>query len=420
MTHRLVTKKGVKEAPVLRGTNLEHARVHNLRTVLEAIRLHGPLSRADLARRTGLTAQTIGNLVTALLRLELVREAGMIRGARGRASTQLEIDGSGAYSIGVDLDRGHLTAVLVDIGGSVRERIQIDVAFPSPDRALDLVVDTVEALAARVQRERVWGVGVGFPGPLRIVDGVVDNVINPDGFPGWEQISVAERLSRRLDVDLYLENNATAAAVGESFYGAGRDLSSFFYVFLGVGLGGGIVAGGLPQRGWQGNAGEIGFTPTAAAPGTGGYLGQHFDLFRFYERLAARGVAASSPADLAALLERGHPAVLEWLDVAARHLAPALVTVTYLIDPEAVVVGGTWPRPLVDALWDRLEAELPSFRFAFMPYIPPLRRAEAGPDAAALGVATLPLSALLSPFPTSGPSGSATPAQHPLAATADA
>jgi predicted NBD/HSP70 family sugar kinase len=405
---------------VLKGTNLEHARVHNLRTVLEAIRLHGPVSRADLARRTGLTAQTIGNLVGALQRLDLVREAGTRRGRRGRSSTQLEINVGGAYCIGLDLDRGHLTGLLVDLGGSVRERVRIDLAFPSPDRALDLMVDTVEGLASSVPRERIWGVGVGMPGPLRIVDGVVDNVINPDGFPGWEHVSVAERLSRRLDFDLYLENNATAAAVGESFYGAGRDLSIFFYIYLGVGLGGGIIAGGLPQRGWQGNAGEIGFAPLPGS-GRGDYLGQHLDLFRLYERLHGAGATAGSPDDLGVLLERGHPLLLEWLDAAARHLAPALVTVTYLIDPEAVVVGGSWSQSMLDALLERVERELPRLRFPFMPYVPPLRRATVGPDAAALGVATLPLTALLSPFPTSGVTGYAAPAphRHPLVATAD-
>ncbi len=406
---------------MLRGTNLEHARVHNLRTVLETIRLHGPVSRAVLARRTGLTAQTIGNLVSALQRLDLVHEAGTLQGRRGRASTQLEINGSGAFCIGINLDRGHLTGVLVDIGGGVRERVHIDLAFPSPDRALDLVVDTVESLAALAPRERVWGVGVGVPGPLRIVDGVVDNVINPDGFPGWEQVSVAERLARRLDFELYLENDATAAAVGESFYGAGRDLGSFFYLFLGVGLGGGIVAAGMPQRGWQGNAGEIGFAPLAGSSGRDGYLGQHFDLFRLYERLERRGVPAATPADLVRLLDVDHPLLLDWLDQGARHLAPILLTVTYLIDPEAVVVGGSWPTPLLDALLERLEVELPRFRYSFMPYAAPLRRAEAGPDAAALGVATLPLTALLSPFPTSGAALHAVsaPRPHPLAASVD-
>jgi predicted NBD/HSP70 family sugar kinase len=114
--------------------------------------------------------------------------------------------------------------------------------------------------------------------------------------------------------------------------------------------------------------------------------------------------------------------LLAWLDTAAAHLAPVLVTTTYLIDPEAVIFGGSWPPPLIDALVERLERCLPAMRFPFMPYVPRLRRAEAGPDAAALGVATLPLSTLLSPFPTSSErgTGSPRPRHHPLSATVDA
>src|SRR5680860_1183404 len=172
-------EKGVK---VLRGTNLEHARVHNLRTVLEMVRLHGPISRADTARRTGLTAQTISNLVTVLLEQGLLLESGHRQGPRGRSSTLLEL------------------------------------------------------------------AGVGFPGPLRIAEGVVDNIINPEGFPGWENVSVRERLSERVDFAVFLENNATAAAMGESYYGAGRSLESYFYAFLGVGLGLSLIHISEPTR----------------------------------------------------------------------------------------------------------------------------------------------------------------------------
>jgi predicted NBD/HSP70 family sugar kinase len=401
---------------MLRGTNLEHARVHNLRTVLETIRLHGPLSRAETARRTGLTPQTIGNLVHALLELGLVKETGARRGSRGRASISLEVHGAGAFCIGLDLDRGHLTGILVDIGGSVHHRIHLDITFPSPDRALDLMADAVASLAETVERDRIWGVGVGVPGPLRITGGVVDNVINPDGFPGWENVSVAERLTERLDFAVFLENNATAAAIGERFYGAGRDIGDFFYVFLGVGLGGGIISGGQPLRGWQGNTGEIGFMPVRPARAPGEYVGMHFDLFALYALLARSGVSVSSPSELAAVHAARNPILLAWLDDAAEQLAPMLVAVSYLLDPEAIVFGGSWPSTMIDHLMERLEGLLPPLRYRFMLYAPSLVRAEAGPDAAALGVATLPLNALLSPFPTSPPEGTRAHArhQHPL------
>ncbi len=400
---------------MLRGTNLEHARVHNLRTVLETVRLHGPLSRADIARRSDLTPQTISNLVHHLLDSGLVVVAGQRQGARGRSSTDLVINGDGAYFIGLDLDRGHLTGLLVDLAGETRARVHLDMTFPSPERAIELMVDTVNRLTSSVDANRVWGVGVGFPGPLRIVDGVVDNIINPEGFPGWESVSVAEELANRVDFAVFLENNATAAAMGESIYGVGRALDSFFYVFLGVGLGGGIVRGGAPLRGWQGNAGEIGYLPDPGASDSTDYLGRYFDIYRLYKRLELRGSPHGSFEDLSALLADGDELILEWLDSAANRLAPWLLAAQYLLDPQALVIGGGWPNELRLELQTRLETRLSQSRSKFMPYAPTLLQAALGSDAAALGVATLPLFQLLSPFPTSA-TGARTrrPDEHPL------
>lgn len=406
---------------MLRGTNLEHARVHNLRTVLETVRLHGPLSRADIARRSDLTPQTISNLVHHLLDNGLVIEVGRRQGRRGRSSTDLAINGEGAYFVGLDLDRGHLTGLLIDLAGEPRARVHLDMTFPSPEQAIELMVESVARLTAAVDPSRVWGVGVGFPGPLRIVDGVVDNVINPEGFPGWESVSVAEELARRVDFAVFLENNATAAAMGESIYGVGRDLESFFYVFLGVGLGGGIVKGGAPLRGWQGNAGEIGYLPDpgiddgADNGGSGDYLGRYFDIYRLYKRLELQGSPHGTLEGLSDLLAAGDELMLEWLDTAADRLAPWLLAAQYLLDPQALVIGGGWPDDLRLELSTRLEARLSRSRSKFMPYAPTLLQAALGSDAAALGVATLPLYQLLSPFPTAAAGAKARrPDEHPL------
>jgi predicted NBD/HSP70 family sugar kinase len=241
------------------------------------------------------------------------------------------------------------------------------------------------------------------------VEGGVRNVVNPDAFPGWEEISVAEELSARLEFPVFVENDATAAAIGESFYGAGAGLSNFLYVFLGAGLGGGFVLNGQPFRGAQGNAGELGFWPLADGAER---LGQYFRLPTLYERLATEGVLARSPADLGKLLAAGHPTLLAWLDEGARKLAPALVASEYLMDPEAIIFGGSWPAPLLDALIARLDALVPPLRIRLKPYEPRLIRTETGEDAAALGVATLSFFSVLSPL--FGVQGHRTP-PHPLA-----
>src|SRR5690606_25789663 len=313
--------------------------------------------------------------VTVLLEQGLLLESGHRQGPRGRSSTLLELAADGAYSIGLDLDRGHLTGLLVDLSGRVRKRVHRELSFPIPEVALDLMASTVAELAGTVDARRIWGVGVGFPGPLRIAEGVVDNIINPEGFPGWENVSVRARLGERVAFDVFLENNATAAAMGESYYGAGRPLDSYFYAFLGVGLGGAIIRGGKPFRGWQGNAGEIGFMPTLPLH-EGDYLGRHFDIFKLAERLTGERVRATTHAEFAELLEREQPTMLGWLDKAADGLAPMLVAAEYLLDPQAIIVGGTWHHRVMQALVERLQERLPKLRSQLMPHHPPLLTAE--------------------------------------------
>ncbi|HLU81861.1 MAG TPA: ROK family transcriptional regulator [Trueperaceae bacterium] len=393
--------------------------MHNLRTVLEMVRLYGPISRAETARRTRLTAQTVSNLVTVLLEQGLLLESGHRQGPRGRSSTLLELAADGAYSIGLDLDRGHLTGLLVDLSGKVRQRVHRELSFPNPEVALDLMASTVAELAGTVDARRVWGVGVGFPGPLRIGEGVVDNIINPEGFPGWENVSVRELLGARVPFDVFLENNATAAAMGESYYGVGRALESFFYVFLGVGLGGAIIREGTPFRGWQGNAGEIGFMPTLPLAG-GDYLGRHFDLFKLSERLRAEGSETTTHSQLAQRMAEGNATVLDWLERAADGLAPMLVAAEYLLDPQAIIVGGPWHDDVKRSLVDGVQQRLPQLRSQLMPSHSRLLMAELGSDAVARGVATLPLHEVLAPFPTAQDDQSdrrSSPSDHRLVAT---
>lgn len=396
---------------MLRGTNLEYAKAYNLRIVLETVRLHSPLSRAEVARRTALTPQTISNIVTRLLEQGLVKEAGTKQGKVGSPSTQLEFNAQGAFSIGFDLDQKHLTGVLVDLNGVVQQHFRQPVDFPSPAEALELMAEVTTTFSREQAAEnRVLGVGVAFPGPIRITErAVADNFVNPDFFPGWENVPVARQLSDLVGLPVFLENNATAAAIGESFYGVGQGIDTFFYVFLGTGLGGGVVLNGQPYHGQQGNAGEIGFIPIGRDKNEVTRLGIFFNLPWVYERLAAQGVHAASPQDLGALLEQENAPLSAWLGELAGHLADALIGIEFSFDPEAVIFGGVWPEPLIDALLARLETLLPPLRLAQKGYQPRLIRAEAGEDAAALGVATLPIYAALAPNPSLLAKSSSTP-----------
>ena len=379
---------------MLTGTNLSHAKRHNLQIVHETIRLYAPISRADVARRTGLTAQTISNLVRQLVAAGLVVETARATGGRGAPPIQLEVNPDAAFAVGLDLDTDHLTGVLVDLSGQVRARVHHEVRLSSPDAALALCVETTEALVAEhgLGLDRVWGVGVGIPGPMRPdPDGTY--LVSPIAFPDWHNEPLAERLHARLGLPVFIENNATAAALGEHWYGAGRHLGTFFYVYLGSGLGGGLVVQGTPFEGHAGNAGEIGYlSPCTGAPGERPtHVGELFNLSLLYERLAAAGVTAATPDDLLALHQAGDAAFEAWFGRIAEELGTLLFTVRAIIDPEATFVGGRWPDALLADLLERARVHLAAAAVPGGLDAPTLRLATAGADAGALGVATLPL-----------------------------
>ena len=384
-----------------KGTNLEYAKIYNARIVLETIRLHGPVSRAQVARRTELTPQTISNITAQLIERNLVVETGRKQGSRGSPATQLEFNADGAFAVGLDLDRDHLTGVLVNLNGVVQRRFHQTLDFPVAAEALALMTSVAEQLIAAhgPGASRVWGVGVGLPGPIRISGGrVSDQIVNPNSFPGWDNVPVVDELAQRLKLPVFLENNATAAAIGETFYGAGQGVENFVYVFLGVGLGGGIVLNGQPFHGFQGNTGEFGFVPVRSADKVH-RVGSFFDLPSLYQELGRAGHVATTPGDLAPLFLAQNDVLLTWLERAAEQLAPALVAGELFVDPEMIVFGGSWPAPLIDYLLEQLSALLPELRIAQKAYEPRLVHAEAGEDAAALGVAILPIYDSLVPHP---------------------
>lgn len=391
---------------MLTGTNLVYTKQYNLRIVHEAIRRFGPLSRAEIARRTALTAQTVSNLVRELLASGLVYEAERRQEGRGAPSTALALNPDGAFALGLDLDRDHLTGVLVDLVGVARQRVQIQLDTPTPQEALELMVRTAETLITRegLTRERVRGMGAGIPGPMHQAPQGGDYLVNPKAFAGWHHVPLASWLRERLRMPVFLENNATAAAMGERWYGAGQQIGTFFYMYLGSGLGGGLVVEGQTYAGFTGNAGEIGYFP-ARLPGDqipegeNPHVGLHFNVPRLYESLRREGAEARTPEDLDRLLSEGHPRLLAWMDGAGEHLATLVLAVEYLLDPEAIFFGGRLPDRVLQGLMERVARQLPARRIAGKEAASSLLLATAGVDAAALGVATLPIYELFAPAP---------------------
>lgn len=382
------------------GSNLIQVQAYNRRIVFDTIRLHGPISRADIARRTELTPQTVSNLVGELLRRQLVIATGQQpRQGGGKPSITLEVNPEGAYAIGVNIYLDDLSGVLVDLAGKVHGRAHHSIDSKTPDEALPQIAEIIHGFVQEqgLSREQLWGVGMGLPGPLHAEPG---SALKPPDYSPWHKATLVDDLRRRLDLPIYLENNANAAAIGERWYGAGQTISDFIYVSFGMYLGGGIVVDGQIHRGVGGFAGELGDVPVLSSISAITDLGDYASPATLYKKLEAAGERISRPADLERLYREHHTQVIEWLDTAARHLAPALVTAEYFFDPEAFIFGGRLPASLLDHIISQLAQLTPRFRKPTKSYAPMLIRSNTGEDAAALGAATLPIYETLAPHPS--------------------
>jgi predicted NBD/HSP70 family sugar kinase len=378
---------------MLSGTNLEHTRLYNQRVVLQVVRLHHPISRADIARETGLNIQTVSNIVDDLLEHGVVRTGGRrMSGARGQPPRQIELNPHGAFTIGLDLNRDHVTGALVNLGGEVVERVHFDLAYPTPEQAIPLMLEIVQTLERRVGADGrlIWGIGVATPGPI---EDASRRLVSPPDFPGWHGVSLVEEIGGPTGRPVFVEKDGNAAAIGERWYGAGRAYQDFYYVYLGLGIGGGLILEGHPYRGSRGHAAEMG----AVVQTVGGLQTQAdwdamnaVNLAPLYRLLARRGTTVRDPQHLEALCLAGEPLVDEWLEATAAMLARPMMIIEDLFDPEAMIFGGRLTGPLIDRLIERLDARLPPRLIRGVPRHCRLHRSQLVSDAACLGAASLP------------------------------
>jgi predicted NBD/HSP70 family sugar kinase len=380
---------------VLSGTNLKFAHQHNQRVILETVRQRGPLSRVEISSHTALSAQTISNIVDQLLDRGVLQTGERRSGRRGQPAVEIDLNPSGGYAVGLHLDRDHMTAVLLDLSGNQLRTIQKEWDFPSPQEALPSLADAVVELYTKqgVNAQEIWGVGLALPGPLDVAAG---SMLAPPNFPGWDQIPVRDLLSKQINMPVYLETDATAAAVGERWFGHGRNMHDFFYIFFGVGVGGGMILQGKPYRGAFNTAAMLGHIPVdpngqRCVCGGRGCLELYISLASLYQTVGVRKSGPESANAIIKCFEDRDPKLISWLETAAVHLTSALVTIENLLNLEAIIFGGRFPSLILDDLLYRVSTRLPDVQMRSLAKHPALLRILTEDRSAALGAATLPL-----------------------------
>ena len=332
-----------------RTGSLETLRRLNRLRVIDALRDEGLISRAEIARRTGLSRSTVSSLVSELQADGLVVERPEPAAAHGdqggRPPILLSFDASAGVAVGIDFDHHHVRVAVADLSSRIlaeREQ-QLDTdhaAHEGLDAAAALVAELLEE--AGVDEARVIGAGMCLPGPVHRPTGVVGSTAI---LPGWVGVAAAEEMHRRLELPILVDNDANLAALAEAAFGAGRDAKDLVYLMISSGIGAGLVLNGRLYRGAEGLAGELGHVLVDADG----------PVCRCGNRGCLETVAGTDA--LADLLRRSHGDGLDGRAIvrlardgdlgcrrviadAGRAIGKAAATLVNVLNPELLIVGG--------------------------------------------------------------------------------
>lgn len=377
------------------------------RELLRLVASGAAVSRADLARLSGLSPSTVSQRVEALISEGLLQETGAGKSRGGRRPRQLAVPTGGALIGAIDLGAHHARLGTLDLTGRVVEVRSRPVRIEDgPEAVLGALLDEVTALAPgadpMVPGEReaapaLRGIGVGIPGPVQYGTG---RIVSPSRMPGWNGFDVREFCARRTDVPVVVDNDANLMALGEH-RAVHAELDHAVYVKAGTGIGAGVISGGRLHRGAQGSAGDISHCRVVADPGPLCSCGNTGCL----------EAVASGAALVAALREQGVPVedltgVMRLIDDGDRHatalarragrsIGEILAVVVNFFNPQVVAIGGRLAEcePLLASMRATLyERCLPLATQALL-----IERVVTGPDVGIMGAAQLVIDRVVDP-----------------------
>lgn len=380
------------------GTNQEGTSAHNRRVIVDALRLNGALSRADLARATRLTKQTISNIVDELERDGLVSAQRVIRRGRGQPSTPYSLVPEGAFAIGLQIDRHVTRALAVDLLGTILTRAEAPLPANGPQGGVKVILDLIETvrrdlrLLVRDSERRLVGLGAAMPGPFGLETAVDD----PWMMSAWQSFPLLEMLAAGTGLEVGLQNDAAACAQAERMVGAAHGLDHAVCLYLDYGIGAGLILGGELYSGANGNAGEIGMALLSPG-GRASPLEHRASLAALYQHLeidpADPGVYAAVN-ELAATDDRR---IQFWLEEAVTDLRWSIHLIETIFDPQTVILCGGTPEVLARRLMEAMEPLIPSLSQRSERRVPRFQLGITDPWAVALGAAAEPISRAFDP-----------------------
>lgn len=384
--------EAVHDDPGLRGSNQAGMRAHNERLVLSLVRQNGALAKSDIARITGLSAQTVSVIMRALEDGGFLLRGQPVRGRIGQPSVPMSLSPDGAFFLGLKIGRRSSDLILIDFTGTVRASRRRTYRWPTPDSIMAFVREALPAVTGVLPaalRDRIGGMGVAMPFQLWSWTELLG--APQDEMDAWRQRDVSAELAALAGVPVTVQNDATAACGAELVFGTGDRPRDFLTFYVGFFVGGGLVLNGRLFPGRTGNAAGVGPIPV---PGPDGTMRRLIGVASL--SVLARAIDAGG-GDAGQLWERPEgwtvdPQVLDaWVQGAAEGLAAAILSAAALLELEAIVIDGWLPASLRARLVAATQAAFARLDLAGLT-VPVIREGSVGPDARALGAAAIPLS----------------------------
>ncbi|SFO48032.1 ROK family transcriptional regulator [Actinomadura madurae] len=393
--------------PERRRRTVRDLRRTNRSVLLRRLYFDGPLSRQDLARETGLSPASVSNVVSELIEAGLVVEAGSVESDGGRPRVLLKTAAGYGHLVGVDVGETRVMVELFDLELTQLAKADLPLGDGGHDEraVVRQILDGLPAVieGASVDPASIIGVGVGVPG---VIEHGPEAVVHCQTI-GWDGVPLERMLrdgmgGRRPAPPLFVDNGATSLGQAEMWFGAGRGHRNAVVALIGSGVGAAVMIDGSPYRGAAGSAGEWGHTTSrvGGAPcrcGSRGCLESYVGATALLERYRAAGGPAGTDeeAALAGLLADPSDTAAALRDDIAEHLGAGIADLVNLFSPEKIIIGG-WAGLLIGGrMLDRVVAATAAYALRQPFAQTAIELCHLGPEAVAVGAATLPLAHLL-------------------------
>ncbi|OAP41196.1 ROK family transcriptional regulator [Sinorhizobium glycinis] len=373
------------------GANQTRVRAYNERLVMSLVRRHGSLSKAEIARRSGLSAQTVSVIMRALEADGMLVRGAPVRGRVGQPSIPMRLNPDAAYSFGVKIGRRSADLVLMDFLGNIRLHLHQIHTYPLPDELVTFIVEGMSKLERQLgpgERKRIAGVGIATP--FELWNWAEEVGAPPEEMDKWRDFDLQAAVAARTAHSVFLQNDGTSACGAELAFGVGANYPDFVYFYIGSFIGGGVVLNSALFSGRTGTAGAVGPLPVSGKDGKTTQLLKIASVFVLEKLLRERGVDPK-PLWYSAddWIDFGEPLEV-WIQDSASALAQAIVSAVSIVDFSAAVIDGGFPPWVRARLLTATRKALQTLDLQGVT-VPDIVEGAVGSHARAIGGASLPL-----------------------------